>query len=356
MERKADAAAHGFTLAEPPRFAALRAFCAVSEGADVVMPVSPIPSAVCDSAKCIAAVLGDAQRRLGIFGAREGMPWSLGSVFGCLVARFVSGLCGMKGRVIETPGVRSQHNGIAVSRDGATLLVSDTNGGTHRLHVFNVHTGARLRTIGSWGTGPLQFRCPRQVWVASDDYVFVADEGNDRIQILTPVAFDFYAFVGVGQLGMPRGVCADGDIIAVSELCPYRISVFSRCDGALLRRFGSKGSGDGQLYSPGGLCFLTENRLIAVADCVNDRISVFSVEGEFVRHVGVGELCFPMGVACSAFDELVVVDVWYERVAVFSASGEVLHTMGRSIFTGVAVHSGAIFAQTDRDDKCVVYM
>jgi DNA-binding beta-propeller fold protein YncE len=191
------------------------------------------------------------------------------------------------------------------------------------------------------------------VWVASDDRVFVAELGNNRVQVLTP-RLDFHGFVGVGQLSRPAGVCADDDVIMVSERDAHRISVFSRSDGALLRRVGSGGSADGQLLCPLGLCFMSGHRHVAVADCFNDRVSVFSVEGEFVRHVGVGVLRRPQGVACSAFDEIVVADGDNRRVVVFSASGEMLHTMRGGSFTGVAMHGGTIFAQT-LDDKCVVF-
>ncbi len=256
-------------------------------------------------------------------------------------------------RVIATTGLKSVSNGVAVSRDGSTLLVSDYDGGSHAIHAFRVADGSRLRVIGGAGDGPLQFKQPRQVWVASDDFVFVADFGNDRVQVLTP-RLDFHGFVGVGQLSHPAGVCADDDVILVTEEDANRISVFSRGDGALLRRFGSYGSGDGQLGWPLGLCFMSGHRHIAVADYGNDRVSVFSVEGEFVRHVGVGELSYPWGVACSAFDEIVVADSSNYRVVVFSAS-EMLHTMRGGDFMGVAMHGGTIFAQTYSDDKCVVF-
>jgi hypothetical protein len=83
-------------------------------------------------------------------------------------------------------------------------------------------------------------------------------------------------------------------------------------------------------------------------------VSVFSVEGEFVRHVGVGELSYPMGVACSAFDELVVADSGKDRVVVFSASGELLTTM-TGPFTGVAIHGGTAFAQDCDNSKCILF-
>jgi hypothetical protein len=191
------------------------------------------------------------------------------------------------------------------------------------------------------------------VWVASDDFVFVADCGNHRVQVLTP-RLDFHGFVGVGQLFAPVGVCADDAVIVVSEADAHRINVFKRCDGARLRRFGCEGSGDGQLNTPRGLCLMPGCRYVAVADFCNHRVGVFSVAGEFVRHVGVGKLKWPAGVACSAFDELVVAEKGNGRIVVFSASGETLHTMGGGDFTGVAVHGGTIFAQESVSEKCVV--
>jgi hypothetical protein len=340
---------------EAARLLWLRSCCAVAEGADV--PLSRTVSdgsSLCSPDVCVAAVLGDALRRVAVLGGREGMPQSLGSVYGGSVTRFLGGGCrGVASRVIDMPDVKSFGNGVAVSRDGSTLLVSDFNGGSDAIHEFCVVDGSRLRVIGRWGTGPLQFTYPGQVWVASDDFVLVADFGNNRVQVLTP-RLDFHAFVGAGQLVGPAGVCADNAVIVASEVDAHRISVFNRADRALLRRIGSFGTGDGQLDCPQGLCFMLGHRHVAVADYNNHRVSVFSVAGEFVRHVGVGVLKHPAGVASSAVDELVVADYGNRRVVVFSASGEML-TMGRGDFSGVAIHGGTIFAQAHIDDKCVLF-
>jgi DNA-binding beta-propeller fold protein YncE len=266
--------------------------------------------------------------------------------------RLADGLRGEESRVIPTPGVQSFSNGVAVSRDGSTLLVSDYDGGSHAIHVFRVADGSRLRAVGGAGDGPLQFRNPCQVWVASDDHVFVAEYFNGRVQVLTP-GLDFRCFVGVDRLVGPTGVCADDDVIVVSEHDAHRISVFNRTDGARLRRF--KGRGNGRLRGPHGVCFMSGHRHVAVANNGRNRVSVFSVDGEFVRHVGVGELRGPYGVACSAFDEIVA-DDGNDRVVVFSASGELLKTM-RGGFSGMVVHGGTIFAQSqdDLDSKCIVF-
>jgi hypothetical protein len=80
-------------------------------------------------------------------------------------------------------------------------------------------------------------------------------------------------------------------------------------------------------------------------------VSVFSVEGDFIRHVGVGVLKYPHGAACSAFDELVVADSGHHRLVMFSASGDVVKTMDAGLVLGVAMH--AVAARCSSDDGTV---
>jgi DNA-binding beta-propeller fold protein YncE len=335
----------------------VKAVCAVAEGADVPLShtVPDASSPRCPPGVCVSAVLGDALRRVSVLGGREGMSRSLGSVYGGSVTRFLGGLRGVASRVIPTPGVKSECGGVAVSRDGCTLLAVGTWDRSNSIHVFSVADGSRRRVIGGRGDGPLQFNCPCQVWIAPDDFVFVADCVNNRVQVLTP-SLDFHAFVGVGQLDGPAGVCANADVVVVSENNASRVSVFSRGDGTFLRQFGREGRGDGdsQLNCPSALCFMSGDRHVAIADTSNSRVSVFSVDGDFIRHVGVGVLGRPKGVFCSAFDELVVADKGNDRVVVFTASGEVAMTFGDGGFSGIALYRGCVFAQRE-ESICTVF-
>jgi DNA-binding beta-propeller fold protein YncE len=289
--------------------------------------------------------------RVSVLGGREGMPRSLGSVLGGAVTRFLGvGERSATMRVIPMPDVRSWSNGVAVSRDGATLLVSGWGSCPDAIHEFAVADGSLRRTIGCEGDGPLQLRVPCQVCIAPDGFAFVADSENNRVQVLTP-RLDFHGFVGVGDLAGPCGVCTNADVVVVAESDGGCISVFSRGDGALLRCFGREGSDDGELCSPLGICFMSDDRRVAVADYDNHRVSVFSVEGEFIRHVGVGVLRFPVGVACSAFDELIVA---HHCVVVFGAGGAVAMTLGHGSFTGVAIHDGTVFVCDTSSQECIV--
>jgi hypothetical protein len=316
-------------------FEFLCALCAVAEGADV-------RTIDAGAVSCVPAVLSDAARRLSVFGGRAGMLRSLGSVLGCLITRFLRGSPIKESHRIKMPGVLSISNGIAATREGA-VLVSD-----YMNHCLVAVEGSRERVIGTHGTGPLEFIYPRQVWAASDDFVFVADAGNRRVQVLSP-CLGFHGFVGDSEhLVYPVGVCADDHAVFVSDESAARISVFNRADGAFLRCFGS-------LNTPQGLCFVGNNSRIAVAEYGNSRISVFHVDGTFDRFLGGGVLCWPHSIACTAFDEFVVADSGSRCVFVFNSLGELRNKVGTYSFTGVLVHRGAIFAQSIHASECVVY-
>jgi DNA-binding beta-propeller fold protein YncE len=199
--------------------------------------------------------------------------------------------------------------------------------------------------IGGQGKGPLQFWEPRQVFkfIAPDGFVFVAESGNHRVQVLTPT-LDFHAFTEVGRRGTPFGVCANADVVVVSEYLTHTIAVFSLCDGSLVRRLGSNRSCNDKPLHPRGLCFMSDDRHVAVADDDNDRVSVFSVAGEFIRYIGKGVLRRPKGVAASAFDELVVADTGSRCLRLFSAAGDLLASVGEGDFTGVVVHGSSVLA------------
>jgi hypothetical protein len=81
-------------MSEGVRLLWLQSCCAAAEGADVPLSEAvPDASSRCCPGVCVAAVLGDAERRVAVLGGREGMPRSLGSVYGGSVTRFLGIPC-----------------------------------------------------------------------------------------------------------------------------------------------------------------------------------------------------------------------------------------------------------------------
>jgi hypothetical protein len=178
---------------------------------------------------CVAAVLGDELHRVTALGGHEGMPRSLGSVYGGSVTRYLGGgLRGVVARIIPTPGVEASDNGIAFSADGRTLLLADT--GTDALCEYRIDDGTPQRVIHGGDSGGLPYHAPGQVCIAPDGFVFVADHGNACVQVLTPT-LDFHGFVGKG-VGHPSGVCANAELVVVSYYdALQRLAVFRRDAG-----------------------------------------------------------------------------------------------------------------------------
>ncbi len=308
----------------------------------------------CPPDVCVAAVLGDALRRVAVLGGREGMPRSLGSIFGGSVARYLGGdFVGVETRVLSYAS--SHGSGMAVSVDGATLLLAD-GADSHAIREIDVASGTELRVVGGAGSAPLQFLWPHHVHVAADGFVFVADCDNHRVQVLTPT-LDFHGFIGggAGDVRTPVGVCASATAVVVAELNADRVSVFNRVDGTLRTRFGREGPSNGELRGPFAVCFMHADRHVAVADSGNNRVSVFSVDGAFVRNIGARVLKRPQDVACSACDELVVADTGNRRVRLFSDVGELLLTFGDADVRAVAVRGCSVITRDADRRQCVLW-
>jgi hypothetical protein len=99
----------------------------------------------------------------------------------------------------------------------------------------------------------------------------------------------------------------------------------------LHRRFGPEGSGPGQIgLTAAGLRFTTDGLHVVVAERGNARLSMFTVNGEFVRHIGVGVLANGVkDVACTQGGNLVVADCGNHRVCSFAAdTGALLRMWG----------------------------
>lgn len=131
--------------------------------------------------------------------------------------------------------------GVAVNTAGHIIVTS----AQHTKHSVSIHLpdGQRVHEFGSQGAGNLQFHWPRYVTVdrLHDDRIIVSDGSNHCVKL----------FDSTGQF---------------------------------LLKFGSLGSGDGHLKHPRGVAVDPVGNII-VADQDNNRVSLFTGDGHFVRHV-----------------------------------------------------------------------
>lgn len=103
-----------------------------------------------------------------------------------------------------------------ITPEGGTWLIA-TAKDSGRLIVFDGDSGATLRTFGSLGSAPGQFRRPNGIAVFGD-LVFVVERDNHRVQVLALPDFTPVATFGDGELVKPYGLW-------LRETAPFELEV-----------------------------------------------------------------------------------------------------------------------------------
>ena len=151
--------------------------------------------------------------------------------------------------------------------------------------------------------------------------IYIADRRNKRIQV---VSFEgkFLKRFGQDILKEPCGIAVTEDNVFVTDWDLHALLQFRKKDCKLVRRTGTKGAGEGQLDVPRGLCS-DYNGDVYVADCRNNRVSVFSKQLQFMKCLGTQQLKTPFDVKVTP-NSLVILDWSPNCIHFFSRSGDLL--------------------------------
>ncbi len=230
-------------------------------------------------------------------------------------------------------GELTEPRALAVASTGA-IWVADT--GNNRLEVYKT-TGEPERTVASAGSGVGQLTSPRGIAIDTLGNAWVSDTEDNRIEEFSETGEYVLQFgtkgTGNGQLLGPRGIAADahGDLY-VSDLGNSRVEKFVPAAAAepvapaYAQQFGTNGSGSGQLKGPREIALDSKDESF-IADEENNRIDVFNEKGEYLKAIGSlgsgnGQLKAPKGVRVDASGNVWVADTGNNRVEQFNEKGE----------------------------------
>ena len=190
------------------------------------------------------------------------------------------------GKYLRTIGNAADFNrpaGLAVNSDGSRVYAVDiggTSSETHKVLVYDGHSGERLPDIGKRGTKEGEFNLPRDVSVAPDGSLYVVDGGNFRVQKFTP-------------------------------------------EGKFVSTFGSIGRQGGQFSRPKESA-VDSNGNIYVADAAFGNFQIFNPEGQLLLAIGSrserggpAKFMLPSGIAVDGDGRIYFVDQFFQKVDVF---------------------------------------
>uniref|UniRef100_A0A1X7TCS1 RING-type domain-containing protein n=1 Tax=Amphimedon queenslandica TaxID=400682 RepID=A0A1X7TCS1_AMPQE len=176
--------------------------------------------------------------------------------------------------------------GVAITPD-KFILISDS----HRIQKISMD-GYRKASVGKEGSRPLQFNNPAGIVISPiTGQVYIADNGNHRIQVLNPDLTFSHSFgckgSANGHFQSPHDIAINSQgLLYVADTNNHRIQKFSP-DGKFLGQFGTKGFGPGQIICPFSITIDTAaTGLVYVSEAGNHRISVFTSDGVFVSMFG----------------------------------------------------------------------
>ncbi|OGR45003.1 MAG: hypothetical protein A2X35_06300 [Elusimicrobia bacterium GWA2_61_42] len=242
------------------------------------------------------------------------------------------GTFGTKGKgKLEFRGLRD----IAIDEAGSLYLCDDENKKVVAINLESAETGPELPLA------PLLDRF--MVKGPADRYAFKADvfavTPDNKVVAYMPEAKEIVLLAEgtkktlvregklQGQVRSPRGIFIDPKgMIYVADTGNDRVQIFNP-DGTFSNMFGESGSGDGQFKGPASVAVNAKGN-IYVADTRNRKVKAFSPDGIFLFAVGpeVGNLILsnPVAVRCDENKNVYVLDAALKKVVVLDAMGKFL--------------------------------
>jgi DNA-binding beta-propeller fold protein YncE len=268
----------------------------------------------------------------------------------------------------EAAGQLDEPWGVAIGADGASYVAEY---GNNRVSVFAAD-GTFLRAIGkevglggedvcTAATGCREglysdasggMAAPKGLAFGPEGNLFVADAGNDRIDVFTPAGAFLYAF----GLGVNLGA-------GNPDVCTTECH-----DGGSGAKAGEMDEAAGMAFDAAGLLYFADNG--------NHRIDVFDPAGGFVRAFGkdvklgggadtctavtdckkgeasglAGAMRYPEGIGFGPGGLLAVADTENHRVDVFTAAGAFVRAFGKEVNPGVGDICTSSCQEGEQDD------
>lgn len=195
------------------------------------------------------------------------------------------------------------------------------------------------QVFGTIGSEPGQFQSPRDLALAPDGTIYVADTSNNRIQHLAAdgsVLQIWGTFADISKGEAPGGTFYEpwgiavgpDDSVYVADTWNHRIQKFTS-DGQFVNMWGYFGQAETPfaIWGPRDMA-IDQNGHLFVTDTGNKRVVVYDADGNYVAQFGSvglepGQFDEPVGISVDKDGFVYIADTWNQRIQVMTtdASG-----------------------------------
>lgn len=227
--------------------------------------------------------------------------------------------------------------GIAVYQGRVTHVVMTVS---HETPVLRLNKGSMsTAALAGTGGGPGECRHPRGIALGAGTDLYVADEGNSRVQVLDRETGEYRRTLVLPAglaLVAPRDVAYTAGFfeaprIYITDKGASRVCRYHPEDG--WTSWGSFGSGPGQFRGAEGVACSPDGAHVYLVDSGNHRVQKFHEDGGFIRQWGSrgddpGQFEFPVGIAVTPTGQVLVTDTGNHRVQKFTPAGDFITAFG----------------------------
>ena len=227
---------------------------------------------------------------------------------------------------LQQPWYFNNPSGMAIDSNDFIYVVEQ---GNHRIQKFS-KDGILVSNWGTFGTDAGEFYTPVCITVDHDDFVYVGDQGNHRIQKFTQNGL-FQLQWGNSDtqsdlFNTISGIASDNQgFIYVTDSENHAVQKF-KDTGEFVEKWDNYGPGDGQFNCPIDIVS-DKNGFLYIADFENSRIQKLKTDGTFVSEISHVELNKPTSISISEND-IYVTDSQKHAIFIFNRVGEFIMKTG----------------------------
>ena len=167
---------------------------------------------------------------------------------------------------------------------------------------------------------------PKGVAVCPKGRIFVAEKGNNRVQVFDSSANFIRSFgerTGSNKMIGPYGLFVREDMVYVTLTTQHCMQMYT-CQGVFVREKGRQGREEGRLKSPTGIDGDTSRGRVLVCDTGNNRIQLFDKDLKFIKVIRTTPLDRPLDVKVAKLGDFMVLDRSHTLIHLFNCFGELL--------------------------------